>query len=98
MLVTGVDEPCLNSHVRYHCPAVLNFLKPRHKSIQRTIWKYDEGNYDDFRIELNNFDWDTLVCDDIDIYVNNFTNTLSQIASLFIPNKPVTIKPYESSR
>ena len=97
VLVTGVGEPCLDSHVRYHCPAfaVLNFLKPRHKSIRRTIWKYDEGNYDDFRIELNNFDWDTLACDDIDMYVNNFTNTLSQIASSFIPNKCVTIKPYE---
>ena len=97
VLVTGVGEPCLDSHVRCHYPvfAVLNIFKPRHKSIQRAIWKYDEGNYDNFRIELNNFDWDTLVCDDIDIHVNNFTKTLSQIASLFIPNKRVTEKPYE---
>ena len=52
VLVTGIGEPCLDSHVRYHCPvfAVLNFLKPRHKSIRRTIWKYDKGSYYDFRI------------------------------------------------
>ena len=59
---TGVGEPCLDNHVCYHCPVfgVFNFIKPKHKSFNRTIWLYDVGNYDDFRLELTNFDWNAL--------------------------------------
>ena len=58
ILTTGVGEPCLGLSVRYHCPVfgVFNFFKPRLKTIQRTIWKYDQGDYNQLRGCLADFE------------------------------------------
>ena len=43
----------------------------------------------------HSFDLNTIIGRDIDTYGNNFTNTLFNMAKLFIPNKIVSVKPYE---
>ena len=51
ILTTGAGEPCLDQNNRYHCLIykVFNFLKPKHMSFKRIIWKYDLGNYNRLR-------------------------------------------------
>ena len=56
ILITGVDEPCLDLNTGYHRPifAVFNFLKPKYKTFKRTIWKYEQGDYNKLRDTLEN--------------------------------------------
>ena len=56
---------------------------------------YDVGNYDDFRSELTNFDWNALKNENINTYAMNITNAILQNASKFIPNKNVLVRPHE---
>ena len=56
---------------------------------------YDVGNYDDFRSELTNSDWNALKNENINTYAMNITNTILQNASKFIPNKNVLVRPHE---
>ena len=71
--------------IRYHRPVfrVLNFLKPKFKSIQRTIWKYDQGNFNELRNSLTNFNLNCLYDSDIDSYADVITNNVN----LYIPGK-----------
>ena len=77
ILTAGVGEPCLDLNIRYHCPifAVFNFLKPKYKTFKRTIWKYEQGDYNKLRDILENVNWDQLQDDDIDNFTQNITNT-----------------------
>ena len=48
LLLLDVGEPCLNLNMRYHCPVygVFNFIKPKYKCSDRTVWKYDQRDYE----------------------------------------------------
>ena len=93
ILTTGVGEPCLDLSMRYHCPVfgVFNFIKPKLKHIQRTIWKYDQGDYNQLRACLANFNWRTIIDDNIDNYAGNFANVITSKTRMFIPSKIVSI-------
>ena len=97
ILTTGVGEPCLSLTIRYHCPifGVFNFLKPKVKSIHRTIWKYEQRHYNELRNGFANFNLDSLKDSDINIYAENVSDTISEYALKFIPNKKVSINPQE---
>ena len=86
-------KPCLDLTMRYHCPVfgVFNFIKPKLKHIQRTIWKYDQGDYNQLRACLANFNWCTIIDDDIDNYAGNFANVITYKTRMFIPSKTVSI-------
>ena len=86
ILTTGVGEPCLDLSMRYHCPVfgVFNFIKPKLKHIQRTIWKYDQGDYNQLRACLANFNWRTIIDDNIDNYAGNFANVITSKTRMFI--------------
>ena len=92
-----VGEPCLNLNMCYHCPVygVSNFLKPKYKCSDITIWKYDQGDYENLRRKFHVFDWNSISINNVDKYAGNLTEVLSNDAKLFIPNKKVTINPHE---
>ena len=92
-----VGEPCFNLNMRYHCPVygVSNFIKPKYKCFDRTIWKYDQGDYENLRRKIHVFDRNSISDNNVGKYADNLTEVLSNDAKLFIPNKKVTINPHE---
>ena len=96
LLLLDVGELCFNLPMHYHCPVygVFNFIKPKYKCSDRTIWKYDQGDYENLR-RNHVFDWNSISDINVDKYANNLTEVLSNDAKLFIPNKKVTINPHE---
>ena len=83
--------------MHYHCPVfgVFNFLKPKTKSIDRTIWKYELGNYNELRNSFANFDWDSTNDNNINIYAENLADTISENSLKFIPKKKIIVNPQE---
>ena len=58
------------------------------------MWLYEKGNFDAFRDELSQLDWDSILNEEesIDTCVSNFTESLLTVASKCIPNKIITIR------
>ena len=97
VVISGVGDPFLQQDIRYHCPiyVILKFSKPRNTSFERHIWYYDKGDYNALRNKARQTDWDSLHDNDINIYANNISNQIVDIAAVCIPNKTVRIKPSE---
>ena len=97
VLTSGVGEPCLENNIRYHCPifAVFNFLKPKRTSVRRVIWKYDQVDYSTLKSYFNGINWNELISNDIDNYVENITSAIKDGINRTIPHKMVTIKLHE---
>ena len=58
------------------------------------MWTFNQGNYDDYRKELNETDWES--CFNLNTFEDIcrvWTDTLLNIAKKHIPNKVVTIRP-----
>ncbi len=97
VVASGVADPFLNQEQRYHCPifALFKFKKPKIKTFTRTIWLYEQGNYDELRQKVIETDWTTCFDEDISIHTNNFIDTLRNTMKQCITNKKVTIRPQE---
>ena len=82
--------------MRYHCPVygVFNFINPKYKCSDRTVWKYEQRDYENLR-RNHVFDWNSISDNSVDKYADNLTEVLSNDAKLFIPNKKVTFNPHE---
>ena len=83
--------------IRYHCPTycVLKFKKHISKVFSHKIWLYENGNYDAFRQTVSNYDWSTVIKEDVNSYANTLTQTLINLSEQYIPNKKVTIRPLD---
>ena len=83
--------------MRYHFPVygVSNFIKPKYKCSDITIWKYDQGDYENLKRKIHVFDRNSISDNNVGKYDDNVTEVLSNDAKLFIPNKNVTINPHE---
>ena len=92
---SGVGDPFLGGQIRYHSPAfgILKHQKSKAPSYKRTIWKYDQGNYDLLRQKFNSVNWDSLETDDLDTFTETITNTILSNAKSTIPNKDIMIHP-----
>ena len=97
IITSGVGIPVLENSIRYHCHifSVLNFLKPKHNSYRRIIWKYYLGDYNALRNYFNNINWDELKSNDIDIYAQNITDVIKRGRGNTIPHKTVNVKAHE---
>ena len=71
------------------------FIKPVFKSFVREIWLYNQGDFNDLRQRVTDYDWDSIKCEDINIYATNFTNTLTNLAKDCIPHKNVKVRPQD---
>ena len=83
--------------MHYHCPVfgVFNFLKPKFKNIKRTIWKYVQGDYNELRNSLTNFNWDSIHDSNINTYAENIACIITDNASRVIPSKTVIVNSQE---
>ena len=74
---------------------VFNFLKPKYRNIQQTIWKYDLGNYNELRNSFTNFNWNSFFDSDIDCYAEKNTNIIMNNANIYVPSRKVNVNPQE---
>ena len=95
VILSGVGDAFLDQNVRYHCPiyAVFNFDKCKQHCFKRTIWKYDDGNYDLLKQYVRDFDWSSLKNDNINTYAEDVTSKILELCKLTIPNKLITVRP-----
>ena len=93
--ISGVGEPFLMQNIRYHCPiyCIFKFKKHIDKPFSRKIWLYDQGNYDDLRQMILEYDWKSVSNDDVNTYANQFSKTIVFLAEQCIPTKHVMIRP-----
>ena len=91
ILISGVGEPFLEQNIRYHCPVfcVLNFTKPLTPLYQRKIYLFDRGNYQTISNELALTDWQSLKCDNVDIYAENIAERITALTDKHVPNKSI---------
>ena len=94
VIYSGVGEPFLDQHTRYHCPVfcLLNFQSHNSPAFKRQIWKYEDGDYDTIKHKLHTTNWDLLFTDDPDETARNITDHISSLCSSHIPNKLVTVR------
>ena len=70
----------------------LKFSKPCSSTFRRKIWKYDDGDFNRLRTLVSEFDWNSCFDPDINIYVDKFTTSLTDLCNQTIPNKIVTVR------
>ncbi|MEW8547189.1 MAG: endonuclease/exonuclease/phosphatase family protein, partial [Candidatus Thiodiazotropha sp.] len=99
VLLCGVGDPFLDQNVRYHCPiyCVFKFNKVQTPVYTRKIYLYDRGNYQSISDELSETDWNKIKNNDIDIYANNLTEHILDLADKHIPNKTIKIRKSDPS-
>ena len=95
--LSGVGEPFLMQDIRYQCPTycVLKFKKHLAKAFSRKIWLFENGDYNAFRQAVSDYDWNTIIKEDVNLYANALTQTLINLSEQYIPNKNVTIRPQD---
>ena len=83
--------------IRYHCPTycVLKFKKHLSKAFSHKIWLYENAYYDAFRQTVSDYDWSTVIKEDVNSYANTLTHTLINLSKQYIPHKIVTIRPLD---
>ena len=77
-----------------HCSVTADLHIEKDTCYQRKVWNYDKANYNVFRTELANHNWEscfTINCPDTACSI--LTNDFLAIADRCIPNKIVTIRP-----
>ena len=94
VLASEVCDPFIPYVIRHHCPiaVLLKFLKPKQKHFRRKIWKYDQGDYVNYRQILSEVNWEHTLIWDVDCITEKITSTILKAASNSIPNKLVTIR------
>ena len=92
---TFVSDPFIPDLIRYHVPIVLilSHKKSSKPSFKRTVWQYDQGNYDEYRNSLCNNDWDFINANiNIDLIATNLNEIILKAAKKSIPNKEITVR------
>ena len=67
---SGVGDPFLMQDIRYHCPTycVLKLKKHLAKAFLRKIWLFENGNYNAFCQAVSDYDWNTRIKEDVNLY------------------------------
>ena len=89
---TSVMAPVATSD---HClvAASLLFRKRTHLAYKRTMWQFSKTNFENYRMAIANFDWDSCFSNDIDETANSWTRCLLSLANDHILHKVVTVRP-----
>ena len=56
---------------------------------------FENGDYNAFRQAVSDYDWNTKIKEDVNLYANALTQTLFNLSEQYIPNKNVTIRPQD---
>ena len=80
--------PPLSTSDHYGVVAAINkkFGKQKIKSNGRRIWRYTYADWDGACEAIDNFDWDSILSDDIDVACENWLKQFMSIMEQFIPN------------
>ncbi|MEW8548321.1 MAG: endonuclease/exonuclease/phosphatase family protein, partial [Candidatus Thiodiazotropha sp.] len=94
IFLSGIGDPFLQQNIRYHCPVycIFNFEQSNSEVFSRHIWLYNKGNYEALSRELNETNWNNLVNDDINIYAQNITDQIINVAKRHVPNKTIKVR------
>ena len=98
VIFSNVTSPFIPNLIRYHCPTVvyLKYRKPVSKTYKRHIWLYNRGHFATFRQKLSQVNWDEIfITNNVYQCAENITESIISAAKLSIPNKTVTIRPFE---
>ena len=84
-----------------HCTCTISTKSKFHtvKKIAylRTVWYYNKASFDNFSNGLKFCNWDSCFnSNDVDTVCQRWTDQFLSIAKRFIPNKAVTVRPYDS--
>jgi hypothetical protein len=99
MLITGagVGGPV---HENDHCTifGILNLKTIRRKPFMRDMWNFKEANFDLFREELSNVNWDSCMnSEDIDDICESWTAKFLEISERVVTKKRVKVRPYDKN-
>ena len=80
--------PPLSTSDHYGIVTTINkkFRKHRVTNKGRKIWRYLYANWDGACEAIDDFDWDSIMSDDIDVACENWLNQFMQIMDQYIPN------------
>ena len=81
--------------IRYHCPiiAVFNFKNPKSVAFNRSIWKYELGDYTKYCNILNSTNWNTLLSSNaLESLAMTVNNVIIDATKQSIPNKVISIR------
>ena len=93
----GVGGPV---HENDHCTiyATLNLKTIKRQPFIREMWNFKEANFDLFREELSNVNWDScLDSEDIDVICDAWTAKFKEISERIIKKKRVKVRPYDKN-
>jgi hypothetical protein len=77
---------------------LLNMKTCERLAFKRNIWEFKKANFDEFRTELNDTNWDNCFStDSIDEICDKWTEQFLTISKDKIPNKTVTIRPQDKN-
>jgi hypothetical protein len=76
----------------------LNMKTIKRGAFKRNMWNFKQANFDEFRTELDNTNWDEcLDSDDIDIVCDRWTDLFMKISKEKVPNHTVTVRPNDQN-
>ena len=91
------DSYVLANFCSDHCPTVieLKFTTPREKSYLKTIFDYDNGDYDAIKQHMQGIDWEDRFLDSLDVNLvnENINGEITYAVHTFIPQKTIRIRP-----
>jgi hypothetical protein len=93
----GVGTPV---HENDHCTiyGTLNLKTISRATFEREMWDFKNANFEQFREELSNVDWDLcFVTDNIDNICNKLTELFMTISERVIAKKKVKIRPHDKT-
>ena len=83
------DHHTIGANLRFHIKPDLPYY--------RSIWLYDQGNYEGFITALEMANWDScFTSDDVDMVCSMWTDMFLHIAKIYILNGNVLIRPKDS--
>ena len=93
----GVLPPLANNdHCTIHLK--LSFKVKSAKCYKRLVWDFSKANVDGYVSYLEHFNWDNCFLNtSVDDSCDEISNAILSAAKEFIPNKVVTIRPYDKS-
>ena len=71
----------------------IHFSKPREKAYTRTLWRWDDANWDALRAELRGTDWKAVLCGDVNQQVERLNGLLRALQERWVPHSQYTAKP-----
>jgi hypothetical protein len=87
-------------HENDHCTifGTLNLKTITRKTFERDMWDFKNANFDVFREELGNVNWEECFeSDDINEISEKWTNLFLKISNTVIPKKRVKVRPYDKN-